>query len=428
MAEPLIWQDLTQLSRRERVAELLLPLPWLLLAWALAAAGASLLALVAVAPFFTTALRLTHDTYHRNLGLSPREGDLLLFVLSLLLGGALHAIEYTHLRHHRDCLGDHDTEGQISRYRFWAALVRSPLYPLRIHQEALRAGSARQRRWVRCELAAVALLQLLIWSGSDAALQTLSLALLAANAVVPMVGIWGVHRGCAPGPSIARSSRQGWLQRISFNMLYHDEHHAWPGIPARHLPRLAQRLDARARTRAPEVLPLRAPTLSRLIVSMPLIAVALAGCTPRNAGLTNIDACALANATITDLFVAPLAVAEPPDGTLAGSCLVRERDARDAPLQLTIHVYTAAAARAQSTSLAQQWRLVVAEARQTHGEGRDLPLRRTRAAVSFGFARGGSGQVLIDGRGLILEVGGRGIDAERAAVAAERLWHALRRG
>jgi fatty acid desaturase len=429
MAERVRWQDLARLTPRETAAELLLPLPWLLLAATLAASPVPWLAVIAVAPFFTAALRLAHDTFHRNLGLTRREGDLLLFALSLLLGGALHAIEYTHLRHHRDCLADGDVEGRMARYGFWAALARSPLYPLLIHTETLRRGSARQRRWVVRELVAVASLQALIGCSGNTALQLLSIALIAANVLVPMIGIWSVHRGCTRDGRAARSSRRRWLLRLSFNMLYHDEHHAYPAVPARCLPLLAARLDAQGLRAAPDVLaPAAVPRLCRRATLFALVIVIVApGCAPRSADRPRIDVCALIAEPVSAVVSTPLVVAEPPDGTLAGSCLVR--DARtQALVQIVVHVHTAAAARQRAASLDRTWQLLLAEARNSYGgPPRELRLRRTRDAASFGFERGGSGQILVRGRGLILEVGGRGLASEQAGTLADRIWHALRR-
>jgi fatty acid desaturase len=431
MAECVRWQDLTGLSRREVLAEIALPLPWLLLAWSLAAQGWSLLATLAVAPFFTAALRLTHDTFHRNLGLERRAGDLLLFALSLLLGGALHAIEYTHLRHHRDSLGADDIEGRIARYGFWAALVRSPLYPLLIHVETLRRGSARQRRWVRRELIAVALAHALVWSGGDTALQTLSLALLLANALVPMIGIWSVHRDCDGGH--ARSSRRGWLLRLSFNMLYHDEHHAYPGVPARRLPQLAQRIDAWRMDAMADVLDFgpRQQAGTRVagtrVAGLLALALLLAGCEPRSAARVQIDACALVMEAI-DTAELPVAIAAPARDTVAGTCLLRSDADAQRHAQVQVHIHTSAAARLHEDSLERTWRIALAEARSTYGgEGAALALRRTRAGVVFGFERGGSGQILLQGRGLILEIGGRGMERDAAVNVAERIWRALQR-
>jgi hypothetical protein len=426
MAERVPWQDLVRLSPRETAAELLLPLPWLLLAIALAASMFPFLALIAIAPFFTSALRVTHDTYHRNLGLSPREGDLLLFALSLLLGGALHAIEYTHLRHHRDCLGHTDLEGRIAHYGFWPALARSPLYPILIHIETWQHGSARQRRWLRRELVAVVVVQTWIWCGDCTVLQWLSASLLLANAIVPMIGIWSVHRSCADDARKARSTRRSWLLRLSFGMLYHDEHHAYPAVPARHLPRLAQRLDRRGIAVAHDVIGHASISRHGLANTLCIAAFAVAGCAPRSAGQTQLDVCTLLDEPVRAFIATPRLVAEPTEGSLAGTCLVRAASDAQNAAQITVHVHTAAAARAHEASLDRTWRLLLAEARNSFGaQGQPLDLRRTKETAAFGFERNGSGQILIAGRGLVVELGSRGLSREQADRLTERFWQAL---
>lgn len=421
---PVCWQDLAQLSRRERLAELGMPLPWLLLAVGLALSDCPIAAVLAVMPFFTAALRLSHDTFHGNLGLRRAQADRLLFVLSLLLGGALHAIEYTHLRHHRRCLADDDTEGRLAHHGFGAALLRSPAYPLLIHIETLRHGDARQRRWVRRELAGVGAVQALIWSSGSTALQILAVALIAANALVPMIGIWSVHRA---GAAARRHPR--WLQSLSFNMLYHDAHHRHPRVPARHLPELAQRLET-ARSRPPGRAPhgvaaCRPLRRGVLVLGMALL---LAGCNLRSAAHTQIDTCTLAADLITAQIPAPLATAEPGRGAVAGSCLFRARDDAQTAPQLQVHIYTAAAARRAEEPLARIWRITLAEARNTYGgSGDSSAFPRIDASAVFGFERGGSGQILLHERGVLLEIGTNRLDRERATTLARALWDALER-
>lgn len=243
-----IWRDLAYLSAGEKLRELLLPLPWLLLALAAGHAGIYLVTVLATWFVFMTGLRITHNAFHRSLGLSARANDWVMFTVSVLLGGAMHAIEHTHLHHHRHCLADDDIEGRISRLRFWPALLSSPMYPVHIHATAMRKGSARQRRWIIRELAGAAALHACIWLLWDIeTLRWMSLALIFANASVPMIGIWSVHQGCADHGFIARSSRVRWLNQLSGGMLFHLEHHLYPGVPTRHLHVLAKRFDA-ART------------------------------------------------------------------------------------------------------------------------------------------------------------------------------------
>lgn len=245
----ILWRDLVACRPDEVVRELCLPLPWLALALWLGEAGHATAAVLATFVLFMTGLRVTHNAFHRTLGLPARANDAVMFGLSVLLGGSMHAIEVTHLHHHRHCLDEDDVEGRVAHLGFWRALLHSPAYPLLIHREALRRGSRRQRRWIVTELAAVALLQAGIWCVSaSGTLKLMSLALLAANASAAMVGIWAVHRACGHAEFIARTCRAALLNGLTAGMFRHLEHHLYPAVPTRHLHVLAQRFDAARRT------------------------------------------------------------------------------------------------------------------------------------------------------------------------------------
>lgn len=243
MSEPIIeWRDLVVLRPLEIARELCLPLPWLLIALL---APHPVVTIVASGILFMTGLRVTHNAFHRTLGVSRKVGDRVMFVLSVLLGGAMHAIEYTHLRHHAHCLEDSDVEGRIARFGFARAMWHSATYPLLIHRAALKHGSRRQRRWVAIELLAVATLHAWIWLASaNANAQMIALSLYFANASAAMVGIWAVHRGGDASHPIARTSRSRWLDLLVVNMSHHWEHHRYPAVPTCHLPELGRRLDA----------------------------------------------------------------------------------------------------------------------------------------------------------------------------------------
>ena len=66
--------------------------------------------------------------------------------------------------------------------------------------------------------------------------------------------VWTVHHDCDRSHAIARTVRGGYKALLTFNMFFHVEHHLFPGVPTRHLPELARRLD------------LVAPELSRMRV------------------------------------------------------------------------------------------------------------------------------------------------------------------
>lgn len=468
------WRDLATLTPAQRAAELLLPLPWLLLALVLAQQNWRAASAAATALFFTAGLRLTHDCYHRNLGLSPANGDRLLFLLSVLLGGALHAIEHTHLHHHRHCLAEDDLEGRISHLGLAAAVLRSPLYPLQIHWHTWRRGTPRQRRWMRRELLAIALVQALIWSSGSAALQWIALCLLFANAAVPLVGIWSVHRGCAQDAGRARSSRNALLARLSFNMLYHHEHHRYPSVPARHLGELARRLAADADVgqalpllgnapwpgadcdepphslhaaklpasghaagphHRPQVQRHRQPAQPRQqrqhrsrrlrFTAFALLSL-LAGCGHRHAGTLQLDVCDLAKPLVTSLIAEPLALPGQVRPPLAGSCQFRAMDdAQHAP-QIEVQLYTEAAAARTRLPLPQTLRLILAEAGSNYG-GADILAFDKVAETNVAY--GGPDQprllVLAEG-GVILEIQLRGVYRQSAVELAGHLWKSLK--
>ena len=247
MAEPLPlqWHDLAEVSRRDTLAELLLPLPWAAVAALSGGFGFTPGLVAGTVVVFMIGVRLNHGAIHGTLGLSKSADDVLIAAISVFLGGATHVLAHTHRIHHRRCLAEDDLEGRAAAYGFWQALWRSPLYPLRIHFAALRDGSRGLRCWIVGELAAVVLVQALVWGVFDShALRVVSATLFIANGLVPMVGIWAVHRGCHGTAHAARTTRSRALELLAVSMLFHDEHHRFPSVPTRRLSELARRLDA----------------------------------------------------------------------------------------------------------------------------------------------------------------------------------------
>jgi fatty acid desaturase len=69
--------------------------------------------------------------------------------------------------------------------------------------------------------------------------------MLLANMLVGFFAVWSVHHGCDE-TVYARSERQPLVNLLTFNLLYHIEHHLFPAVPTYHLPQLAERLDRAA--------------------------------------------------------------------------------------------------------------------------------------------------------------------------------------
>ncbi|MES2932060.1 MAG: fatty acid desaturase [Pseudomonadota bacterium] len=238
------WRDLIAYRPWEIIRELTLPLPWLALALWAGSEGLIGLMAVAAAFVFMLGLRIAHNSFHSALGISTLATDCVMFLLSVMMIGSMHAIQYTHTYHHKHCMEAGDIEGHVATMGFWEALLKGPLYPFYIHHAALKYGSAKQKRWICAELFFSAVGQIVIWSGSTMhGLAGFSIMMIFANAIAPLVGIWAVHQACEGDGLLARTSRRPWLNRLSFGMFYHLEHHLYPAVPTCHLAVLARRLD-----------------------------------------------------------------------------------------------------------------------------------------------------------------------------------------
>src|SRR5262249_23948253 len=117
------WKDLLGLRDREIAHELMLSLPWLAASWAAAVYRCYPWALLASFMFFLTGLRQVHNAYHYALGISRAATEWLMFVLSALMLGSMHAVQVTHLRHHRYCMAEDDVEAASARLRGWQAVL-----------------------------------------------------------------------------------------------------------------------------------------------------------------------------------------------------------------------------------------------------------------------------------------------------------------
>jgi len=240
------WRDLRDLSGREVVHELTLSAPWLAGSLAAAAWGHWVPAFACSFMFFLTGLRQAHNAQHYALGLPRVATDGVMLALSIAMLGSMHAVQTNHLRHHRFCLEEEDVEGMSARMPAWRAIALGPLFPLRLHRQALAVASIRQRRWIHAELAAnvvwiVVALGLLevTWLRYHVA------AMAAGQCLTAFFAVWTVHHGCERlrGP-IARTIRGRVKALISYDMFFHVEHHLYPAVPTCRLPVLARRLDA----------------------------------------------------------------------------------------------------------------------------------------------------------------------------------------
>ena len=151
------------------------------------------------------------------------------------------------------------------------ALLGGITYRLAIYRQGLRLSSRRHRMlaWLEFGLMALVImgaLMMSVFAASTVFGQVVLyhlVVMMLANASVGTIAVWGVHHDC--DETIARTERNPLVNLLTFNLLYHVEHHLFPAIPSNNLPALAKRLDAAALhlTNAP-VLPSRTTVIKHM--------------------------------------------------------------------------------------------------------------------------------------------------------------------
>lgn len=245
--QSVMWRDLVPVSRLETVEELLLPLSWLSASLLAAGYGYYVIALGFSFMFFLTGLRLVHNAFHCALGLSRSLTSGVLWVMSMLMLGSMHAVRFNHLRHHRLIMNEGDVEGRAAEMPAWRALLFGPLFPVLLHATALRRGNAKLRAIVTAQLsmtAACATLAFGVWHNSVLRYHVIAMAV--GQCLTAFFAVWTVHHHCDRAHYIARTVRSRIKNRVTFNMFRHIEHHLFPQVPTCHLPDLSRRIDCAA--------------------------------------------------------------------------------------------------------------------------------------------------------------------------------------
>ena len=245
------WQDLRVLNKLQIAYNLILPYPFLLLSWWFASQSWYLPACLATYFFFAAAFRQAHDGYHHSLNISKRATTAILLLLSTLLLTSLHSIRATHMEHHRNPLGDSDVEGSLAKLPWYQAMFGGVKYRFDIYRQGLTLSSQRNKRlaWLEFTLIfsvmAMIVISLLSAATHNVWLQVAAyhlITMVLANASVGVIAVWGVHHDCGDDV-IARTERNRLVNALTFNLLYHAEHHLFPAVPSNNLPELARRLD-----------------------------------------------------------------------------------------------------------------------------------------------------------------------------------------
>ncbi len=238
------WRDLVAYKPWETAKELSLPLPWFALEIWASANQWYLLSLIASVYFFLTCLRVSHNAFHYAIGLSRPITNGVMMILSVFMMTSMRATQFTHLQHHRHCLGEGDIEGHIAKLPFYEMLLQAPLFTIKLHLAALKGAKTSQKFWVKVEILLNIVWLLLVWIWWDVdALKIHTALMLFSHAVSPIFTVWSVHHDCDDTDYDSRTLRAPWLSMLAYNMFYHLEHHNYPAVPTCHLPELAKRLD-----------------------------------------------------------------------------------------------------------------------------------------------------------------------------------------
>lgn len=235
------WKDLTKLSPIDIFIENNISVPWILVSWALAYYGYYIIALPFSFLFFLTGLRQSHNGFHYALGLSKKATGIVLFINSVLMMAAMHAVKYNHLRHHKYCLQEGDVEGNCAKMKAWQALLYGPMFIFKQHASALKSGKRSIVNNVLLELLAMGMFASLVFYLDIAFLEYHVIAMAIGEFFTAFFAVWTVHHDCDEHV-FARSVSTKWKNIFTYNMFYHLEHHLFPKVPTIKLPELARRI------------------------------------------------------------------------------------------------------------------------------------------------------------------------------------------
>jgi len=238
------WTDLLQLSKIEIYYELLIWAPWLLLSLIASAYEYYIVALGFSFVFFITGLRLNHNACHYAVGVSKKNHELVLFVLSILMLGSMHAVQVNHLRHHKYFPKAEDIEAMSAHKPALVAFLIGPIFPILLHIKALQVGCSQQRKWIILELVTnIIWVYMVLFLLNFEFLKYHIFVMLIGQCMTAFFAVWTVHHDCDSEKHIARTIRNKLKAKLTFNIFYHLEHHLFPAVPTCHLHLVAKRMD-----------------------------------------------------------------------------------------------------------------------------------------------------------------------------------------
>ena len=218
-------------------------IPWLIVSLSLAYYQYYLIALPFSAMFFLTGLRQVHNGFHNSLGTNKFLTWLSLYLNSILMMVAVHAVKYNHIRHHKYCLAEGDYEGISARMTWYGAILYGPIHIFKIHKVTFQYANRNYKRDVTIELLSLGACAFLILYFNVQFLIYHMIVMVIGEFLTAFFAVWTVHHDAEESIYQARTQRTGWKNVITYGMFYHLEHHLFPAVPTIKLAELADRID-----------------------------------------------------------------------------------------------------------------------------------------------------------------------------------------
>lgn len=195
---------------------------------------------------FTTYGSTSHDLVHRNLGLPRWLNQLLLSLLEMLALRSGHAYQAAHLHHHARYPHDDDIEADASRMSLFRSLWEGVVFQPKIVRWAWNHAAGGVKAWIALEVLVILVTILLaVMTVPYSPVPILYVGLMIAGSwIIPLITSYLPHDPHGEDELHQTRRCRGLLIRLlSFDHLYHLEHHLYPAVPHVKWKLLAKRLD-----------------------------------------------------------------------------------------------------------------------------------------------------------------------------------------
>jgi beta-carotene hydroxylase len=188
----------------------------------------------------------SHDLVHHTLRLPRRLNDFMLSLIELLCLRSGTAYRLSHLHHHQHLLSENDIEGSVAHGSLMGALNSGITMQFRLWVWAW-SNHPSKRSALEIEAAGMGIMvAIAVWAIQWSIAPVVYVVLVVAGSwLFPLITVYIPHDPKGQTPLMRTRRFRGWFVRfVSFDHLYHLEHHLYPAVPHHHWKTLADRLDS----------------------------------------------------------------------------------------------------------------------------------------------------------------------------------------